>query len=870
MGLVLLAACSPFQLLRPKQRLLSRVELRGVEQADKDRLEALAQQHPNTRFPLPKLAIYQLGYRFYDSARIKTKLNAIQRHYEARMKAASTDSATLGKLLIQRERKVNRKQLTLDKGNAIMRLGEAPVVYDSALTRRSVAQMTTYLHAQGFFRARVASVDTARYERGVVLKALTAVGKVLPGKGGKSDSLDAAKRYKRVTVTYHITENQPFLYRLQSPSIPDSGVAAVVRGAQDQSLLHENERYNEDAIGRERLRLESLLKNSGYFDFRQQYITLEADTSYAPFTVRLRTIIANPAPGQGHRVYTLNQVRFVTDAGVSRTLRAATGDTLRRAGTAGALRARPSLGVRTDTVVTDSIHFAAYQQQYNTSLLARKVGIRPGQLYSLDRTTRTQRMLSDLDMFRFNTVNYRKVPDPPSVDSTSAHPTSGQLIAIINASPASKYYEISELGGTFVATKVGPFVNIRLRNRNPFGGAELLELGVRLGLEGQLQRTADGEVDATLDAVYAIQLGATASLILPQFLMPFHGNRFLTKYNPKTRITLSETYVNRPEYTRSNFEFAFDYVWQKSQFHQFVFSPFVITLVNSKTEPYYDALLETYRQRGSSLFRSFKPLIEPSFSFTSLYNSNDFNQTRDARFLRLFIEFGGITRGLYKDSLYAKTGLNVYDFGRFSADYRRYHRLSPQTYFVWRMNGGVVHALTRSEGQYEVPYDKSFFGGGSTSLRAWQPRRLGLGSYTTMRTVIDPITLLREQKRDYIIEQPGELLLEASAEYRFPIYDFIKGAVFTDFGNVWGLQEKKDIDGKFIREGAQFQLNRFYKQIAADAGFGVRFDFTFLILRLDLAAKIYDPAAPVDKWALRNLDTRANEISFNLGIGYPF
>ena len=51
----------------PNQRLLSRVEIKGVAQADKERLTALAQQKPNTRFPLPKLAIYHLGHNFYDS-----------------------------------------------------------------------------------------------------------------------------------------------------------------------------------------------------------------------------------------------------------------------------------------------------------------------------------------------------------------------------------------------------------------------------------------------------------------------------------------------------------------------------------------------------------------------------------------------------------------------------------------------------------------------------------------------------------------------------------------------------------------------------------------------------------------------------------
>ena len=191
MGLLLLAACSPFKLLRPGQRLLSRVEVKGVEQADKERLTALAQQKPNTRFPLPKLAIYQLGYGFYDSVRIRKKQRLIQNSYDTRMKAAGTDSAELGKLLARRERQVKRKQLVLEKGNSIMRLGEPPVVYDTALTKRSVEQMTTFLHSQGFFRARVTATDTARFQPSLVTRAMKAVGSVVPS---KPDSLDAAKR----------------------------------------------------------------------------------------------------------------------------------------------------------------------------------------------------------------------------------------------------------------------------------------------------------------------------------------------------------------------------------------------------------------------------------------------------------------------------------------------------------------------------------------------------------------------------------------------------------------------------------------------------------------------------------------------------
>ena len=362
------------------------------------------------------------------------------------------------------------------------------------------------------------------------------------------------------------------------------------------------------------------------------------------------------------------------------------------------------------------------------------------------------------------------------------------------------------------------------------------------------------------ESQYTTQFGATAALILPQFLVPFRPNHFLSRYNPKTRFSLSETFVKRPEYTRTNFEFTFDYIWQKSAYHQYVLSPVVINIINaSNISDDYQARLNILREQGSPLYRSFTQLYEPSISATSLYNSNDFNETRDAHFLRLFVEVGGLTRSLYRNAPWFN--LNVYNFAKVSADYRRYYHLTPKTFFVWRLNGGVAHALTPTDGQYVIPYDKYFFAGGSNSVRAWQPRRLGTGGYATKRTLTNG-----SEVRDYISEQPGEILAEGSVEYRFPVYSFIKGALFTDFGNVWALQREA------AREGANFEFRSFYKQIAVGSGIGVRFDFTFLILRLDVAAKVYDPTAPeTQRWVINKLyKDSAYGATFNLGIGYPF
>ena len=142
---------------------------------------------------------------------------------------------------------------------------------------------------------------------------------------------------------------------------------------------------------------------------------------------------------------------------------------------------------------------------------------------------------------------------------------------------------------------------------------------------------------------------------------------------------------------------------------------------------------------------------------------------------------------------------------------------------------------------------------------------------------------------DYSIEKPSTILLEASIELRQKLFGFVNGAVFIDAGNVWTFEpiNKKDADGNIIQdETSQFRLNRFYKEFGVGTGFGLRFDFSFLILRLDVGMKVYDPARDSgDKFVLDKVRfwkpyatlqedgeyTNFKEpVIYNVGIGFPF
>jgi outer membrane protein insertion porin family len=152
-----------------------------------------------------------------------------------------------------------------------------------------------------------------------------------------------------------------------------------------------------------------------------------------------------------------------------------------------------------------------------------------------------------------------------------------------------------------------------------------------------------------------------------------------------------------------------------------------------------------------------------------------------------------------------------------------------------------------------TPFEKRFFVGGANSLRAWSPRSIGPGSYTATNQ----------------IDHSGDIKLEANAEYRFNIYNhWLEGAWFTDVGNIWSMKADE------TTPGANFQWNRFYKELAWDAGFGVRLNFTIVLIRFDFAVPLHDPSYPnlQDRWVVKDFNPGwvYDNMYINFGIGYPF
>jgi outer membrane protein assembly factor BamA len=192
-------------------------------------------------------------------------------------------------------------------------------------------------------------------------------------------------------------------------------------------------------------------------------------------------------------------------------------------------------------------------------------------------------------------------------------------------------------------------------------------------------------------------------------------------------------------------------------------------------------------------------------------------------------------------------GLPYAQYVRPDLDFRYYFIYPNHFSLVCRFYGGIGIPYGNST---LLPFEKAFFSGGANGMRGWKMYSLGPGTY-------------KNTNPNATFNQIGDIQLEANVEYRFPVYEWIRGAFFIDAGNIWLLKDSKDLPG------GKFTFPGFLTQIGVDAGIGIRADFDFFIFRFDPSIRVYDPSYPKgDRWYLGKM--QLGDILWNFGIGYPF
>ena len=308
----------------------------------------------------------------------------------------------------------------------------------------------------------------------------------------------------------------------------------------------------------------------------------------------------------------------------------------------------PSYQQYRDKRIYNRITYRYFVEKYSKKILDRRLFIYPGDIYSKTKTFSTQRQLANLDMFKFVNINY---------DTTG-----NRVIANIFTSPLDHNQLTHEVGINITATQrvPGPFYDFNFKNRNTFGGLELLELNGHIGINGVASYSREGAI------ANSREIGANISLTLPDFVFPI-GDAMksrLGELNPRTQFSVGYDFVNRIDFTRDNLKTSVKYFWQKNQSKLFTFALADLNLIDTRDiSPEFQDELDESDSLGNSFHRAFQPSFVSSMYLQSIFDFNQYGTYQNnSSYLRTFVESGGTLLNVYGTQFWKTTAWRITSF----------------------------------------------------------------------------------------------------------------------------------------------------------------------------------------------------------------
>lgn len=637
------------------------------------------------------------------------------------------------------------------------------------------------------------------------------------------------RKGRKVELVYHIKSGSPHIIKNISYKFEDPGVGEAIMAEKEKFTIEEGTLLNRDVLENERINIASRLRDKGYYYFTKEQITFVADTTATSKDVDLTMHVLLPQKADStYREIPMHvsRVEYRVESP----------------------EYKPGMAI--DTVSSGNFSAVYYGDRYlKLSLLEEKCFIRIGAPYSASDVNRTYEALSQLAIVKF--VNIAMLPD-----TIAGNPA---LRAVITLSRTKKQGVTFEVEGTNSEGDLGFGVGVTYQHRNLAHGGEVLTAKVRTSYES-LSGSPEGLINDRYTEV-ASELGIT----FPKFKAPFVSKSFKQKSKAQTEFALSFNYQERPEYTRVIAGAAWKYKWndpsnmRRNTFDlidvNYVYLPkstidFINTVAPENPLLRYSYEDHLIMRMGYSIYRTNRRPVTP----TSRMFGSPFQQ--QIWTLRASVETAGnllyglssITGQKREDGAYKVFNTQYSQYAKAEFDYSWVYNFNSRNSIA--LHGGFGIGVPYGNSKM-IPFEKRFYSGGANSVRGWGVRTLGPGAYDSRNSVTD------------FINQCGDIRLDLNIEYRAKLFWVIEGALFIDAGNIWTIHNYEN------QPGGQFHFNSFYKQIAAAYGAGIRFDFTYFLLRLDLGMKAHNPARGQEEWPLLH-PKWSRDKTIHFSIGYPF
>ncbi|MDP3667239.1 MAG: BamA/TamA family outer membrane protein [Sediminibacterium sp.] len=700
-----------------------------------------------------------------------------------------------------------------------------PPVFDSINISRSVNFMNAYLNSQGYYYA------------------------------GFDDSvrIDTVNDQLRTTVGMTITVGKNISIDSVSYELGDTTLQHLTLQEEKNTILTKGSPYTKQLISTELDRLVSVYRQNGYYKFTREDIYAQVDTTDA----RLLQLTLDP----------FKQAEIIADAARTRRENPTWDISIRKRTTfdssrliqyhIGRLYYYPETRI---TDITDSItsqkgflevNHGNLTMRYKKGLfnyrpLREHTFLRNGYLYNEKEYFKSINTLGQIGAWQ--QVDARpKIRDKDSLD------------LYFFLVPAIKQNFTIDLEGSRNTADIGLgnlwgiSTNLAYNNKNVWKSAIQSLATFRTGVELNLLTSNQNSLIQT----FLINLGHT--YVFPKLVLPFKNLKILENLeNKRTLFSVNGSYVDRRDYYQlRSLVTSWGYEWKKGN-NTWLYKPLNIELYAIDT---LDGLRKLFIS-NPFLRTSFNSGKVISHSLSLIKNFNNAHNPNKSHFVRFGLEEAGGLLGVI-----ANWNEQFYRYVKVETEYRQSTKMQ-KTELAYRAFAGVGYNYgSDSLRDKTLPFFKQFSAGGPYSMRAWGLRQLGLGSSTQSEA---------DTSYNSYRDRFGDMQLEANIEYRFPLATIagikVASALFADIGNVWNVIPNS------ANPEAKFSFKNLGRNLALGVGTGIRIDFSYFLIRLDLAYKVKDPARPynngwMDKFQWfenRANGLKVNNYAFQLGIGLPF
>ena len=736
--------------------------------------------------------------------------------------------------------------------------GEPPVLLDTFKMRKTKEQLEIYLKKHGFYYGNVE--DTVYYN----------------------------ERKKKATVSFQVESGKPYIIKAITFDSISRNRGLIKLYDKMQGLENSNivvgDPLDEEKLDAERERFASYCRNNAYFEFNKSYINYEVDTSFGNYDAVVKIFIkqktyedtvTNTMVNLRHKTYHVSDVTFLLYNPDTSSFK--NGFHLFR-------KKCDSLGIEEmvnkkysllDTIRIDGKGNFIYNEKpfLKPDLLDDQNFLEMGNWYKEYYVERSYRTLNKLDVFSSITMEIDY--DPKDIKGDS-------VVVTYHLIPKKRQSFLMEPRTTNTNGVLGISGALTYTNRNCFRGAQRLKVSFVGGVEAQpnISRTADSSATGFLSRINTFEWGPSLSLTFPKLVpMPKKWqDNFSKRLYPSTEYTSLVNVQRRSEFVRFLGEFAYSWNFREGKTREWKVDLINFNFVKLNKEQFF--IEDLAELNDPFLLNSYSDHLTTSIKVNWHYNNRNANRRINKNIKHIhdvkvsLMESGNVLYGvgagksaLDTNGLRTILGVPYTQFVKFDVQYVANQHVNDRHKIAYRLMAGAGFAYQNSP---SMPYEHSFFAGGSNDIRAFPARTMAPGA---TQKYIDP---------DLTQTQIGDMRLELNVEWRFKMLGILEGALFADAGNIWMILPKDD------PSVAAFRFNSFLEQSALGGGFGMRADLDFLIIRLDMAVPIYNPYLPeTERWItkqhkpiyLSQIDavysetfkwTNPHRINFSLGIGYPF